>query len=765
MNSAEHKNAAAPGMTLGDVLYIVFRHKWKIVIISTVGLVVAAALPFSIQHSYESEAKLFIRYVVDSPSPTQLGGPAVGVTSADVGGQNIINTELEILTSGDLAQEVVDAIGAGKILGIEGDGADRDKAAGVISKSLVADVSRKSSVISIMFKHPNKEIVRPVLSTLIEAYIRKHGKLRRPAGAYEGFLAQETEQQHKQLLQIEQELKEAKAKVGIVSLDDAKKGYSDEISKIRAELFQADAELAEAQAMVDKMSALMSIKPPVASGQTAATNQVPLPVEKVEEYKKVCGILDALAKRDQELSVMFTGENLLVKDVRNQIAAYTKQRKRLVEETPSLLAVIVAEPKNTAAGPAAGGEKDLGSAMARTAALEAKKRRLTDELNEVRREVAALDEAEASIVELQRKRLLLEQHYNALAAGQEQNRIDEKLGGGKEANIGIVQAPSPPSRVTSKIRKMMGMVLFGCVGAGLGLAFLIEMYLDRSLKRPIEVETRLGLPLFINIPRQNLGSSANELGAGKRQALLAERNPAGNSKPSNGKAEQLRGAQSGTPANLEIAPWDPSHLLRPFYETLRDRLITYFEAKNLTHKPKLVAVTACAEGSGVSTVAAGLAASLSETGEGNVLLVDMNQRNGAAHHFYKGDLACDLEDALKMETRSNALVYENLYVVAEAQKGENLPRLLPQRFRNLIPRLKASDYDYIIFDMPPVSQISLTPRLAKFMDTVLMVVESEKTDRDVVKRATSWLTEANPNVGIVLNKSRNYVPKRLQQEM
>ena len=91
--------------------------------------------------------------------------------------------------------------------------------------------------------------------------------------------------------------------------------------------------------------------------------------------------------------------------------------------------------------------------------------------------------------------------------------------------------------------------------------------------------------------------------------------------------------------------------------------------------------------------------------------------------------------------------------------------LLPQRFRNLIPRLKASDYDYIIFDMPPVSQISLTPRLAKFMDTVLMVVESEKTDRDVVKRATSWLTEANPNVGIVLNKSRNYVPKRLQQEI
>src|SRR5262249_55502718 len=81
---------------------------------------------------------------------------------------------------------------------------------------------------------------------------------------------------------------------------------------------------------------------------------------------------------------------------------------------------------------------------------------------------------------------------------------------------------------------------------------------------------------------------------------------------------------------------DPRSILRPFHETLRDRLITYFEVRNLTHKPKLVALTSCADGSGVSTTAAGLAASLSETGDGNVLLVDMNSQQGEAHHFYKG---------------------------------------------------------------------------------------------------------------------------------
>ena len=72
------------------------------------------------------------------------------------------------------------------------------------------------------------------------------------------------------------------------------------------------------------------------------------------------------------------------------------------------------------------------------------------------------------------------------------------------------------------------------------------------------------------------------------------------------------------------------------YDALRDRLVTYFESINLTRKPKLVAVTSTDKGAGVSTIAAGLAASLSETGDGRVLLVDMNRGTGAAQQFIHG---------------------------------------------------------------------------------------------------------------------------------
>jgi hypothetical protein len=51
------------------------------------------------------------------------------------------------------------------------------------------------------------------------------------------------------------------------------------------------------------------------------------------------------------------------------------------------------------------------------------------------------------------------------------------------------------------------------------------------------------------------------------------------------------------------------------------------------------------------------------------------------------------------------------------------------------------------------------------MDIMLMVVESERTDRDVLKGALTLLSEPRPYLGAVLNKQRAYVPKALQPDL
>jgi Mrp family chromosome partitioning ATPase len=314
-----------------------------------------------------------------------------------------------------------------------------------------------------------------------------------------------------------------------------------------------------------------------------------------------------------------------------------------------------------------------------------------------------------------------------------------------------------------KINKISAGVLFGGLFLALALPFLIEFYLDQSLKRPSDIQNRLGIPFFVSMPKLTAKSQRAALNAQKKVPLLPA--TAGEVPPPEPSGSPSPAPTPAPTGNGHIAPWEQRHALRPFFETLRDRLMTYFEVINLTHKPKLVAVTSCGEGAGVTTTAAGLASALSETGDGNVLLVNMNVQDGEAHHFYRGKLTCGLEEALERDKRNAACVHENLFVAKDLDVNENLPRVLPKRFSHLVPKMRASDYDYIIFDMPAMSQISITPRLARYMDMVLLVIESEKTDRDAAKRATNLLLESKTNVGVVLNKSRDHLPRRLQQDI
>jgi Mrp family chromosome partitioning ATPase len=215
-----------------------------------------------------------------------------------------------------------------------------------------------------------------------------------------------------------------------------------------------------------------------------------------------------------------------------------------------------------------------------------------------------------------------------------------------------------------------------------------------------------------------------------------------------------------------LAPWQPGAELQTYVEGLRERQMTYFEVNNLNlKKPKLVAVTACSQGAGVSTLASGLAATLSKIGDGNVLLVDMNNEQGMAHSFYQGKPGCGLTDALEPDARAEAQVEENLYLACLGDgPNQSLAKAMPTRFSHLVPKLKASDYDYIIFDMPPVSPTSATPRLASYMDIVLLVIEAEKTGQHSAARAGALMRESRANVATVLNKFRDYVPARLSQD-
>lgn len=732
--------AAAPGLSIsvGDIYYTVFRHKWKVLILTMIGLGAAFAFHKLNPAPFLSEARLFIRYVME----TREAGTSGEDTRMKAADQPVINSELQIMTSLDLLEEVAQAVGPERILADAGGGDSAIEAAGVIRSGLTAEVPARSSIVRLLYSHPDRAVVQPILAEVIRVYLKRHVEVHRSTGMVGSYLAQETDQARARLQRTDDALRLARNRAGVISMEDSKQSFANQIDRIRQEIFAAEAQVAERKAL---LASLMKST----SGEVLDTLPEPT-ADQIRQYQGLLRRQAGLHKLEEDMIGVYTDDNPRVRQVRDQLENVSTAMRVLEEANPKV--VLRAGPATGQAGSRTGGV-DFDGQNAQIVALEARIKLLNAQLESVRADAAVVDQMEVEIMQLTRQKQQQEDSFRNLSASLERMRISDALGSGSVTNILIVQNPAPPSRDNSKTMKVVAGLSVAGLALGLGWAFLIELLFDRSVRRPAQVERMLNLPLLISIPKL----TAKQLAIGVHPASLALPGPKPGSTPPMGKPA-LNGGSAAPLAPAIV----PEHPLHPFHETLRDRLIGYFESVNLTHKPKLVAVTGLANHSGVTTTAAGLAASLSETGDGNVLLVDMTVGQGSAQQFYQGKVVCGLEQVL--DARNTAQIENNLYVVGEEPGGERLSRILPNRFNKLVPKLKASNFDYIIFDMPPVSQISITPRLAGYMDMVLLVLESEKTDQHLVQRATSLLSGTKAHVGAVLNKTKTYVPAALHQD-
>lgn len=745
MNNVDEQDKSSPGMTLGDIYFVLFRQKRIILLSSALGILGAIGLLLIKPPLYESDTKLFIRYVAAGQS---LRPPGSENTTVSLNGQEqgIINTEVEILRSFDLARQVVEAIGAEKILARAGDGNRINDAAALVMKNMTIDVPMRGSVIPITFRHANPEIAQQVLNKAILVYFRKHADAHQPVGKMGDFLAQEIKRLREQLVVTEADLREAKNKVGVISIEEAKKGYAEQMSKVRENLFGAEADLAAQQGALGEV-----VRPESSKSETASALQG-IPSARVNEYNSLSARFEFFSRKEQELLTQYTENSKPVKDIHALLVELSALKTTLEEKYPNLTKLVVSPLPLI--GQSAGALADSASIAVQVRGLKSKIAVLRSQLRQIQADATKLNDMEPAILELSRMKDRQESDLKYFSANLEQSHIDKAMGAEAAPNIGIIEPPTPAIKKWPKsFLKKVAMVTLAGVFCGLALAFMIELVLDRSVKRGVEVETKLQMSLFMSIPDiSRNGNSRWHAGTVKNKSLLSS-------------YSKVARADSDSRGLMEVAAGDLKHPMRRFYEGLRNRLIVHFEIWNIKHKPKLVAVTSCGRGAGVSSTAAGLAASLSETGDGSVLLVDMNCERGVTQRFFNGKAVSGLGDALTAPIEKSGLVHTNLYAADENPGIDRLPEALPRRFASLMPKFKASDYDFIIFDMPPVTQTSVTARLAGFMDMVLLVIESEKSNRDVVRRANALLVESNAKVRAVLNKTRSYVPARLYQEL
>ncbi|REJ67844.1 MAG: hypothetical protein DWQ31_10155 [Planctomycetota bacterium] len=179
-----------------------------------------------------------------------------------------------------------------------------------------------------------------------------------------------------------------------------------------------------------------------------------------------------------------------------------------------------------------------------------------------------------------------------------------------------------------------------------------------------------------------------------------------------------------------------------------------------------IGITSSRRGEGVSTVAANLALAAAEMSFGPVLLIDANLHHPSIARMFRledpggagGRGSRGFVDALGGDEIADLVeptTVDNLSVMLLGGEGNALS-LLNERLtiQRTIDELR-TEYDWIIFDLPPATELSECFALSGQLDSVIMVVQADGPSRESVQRACRELEIAGANVlGAVLNKMK-----------
>jgi polysaccharide biosynthesis transport protein len=284
--------------------------------------------------------------------------------------------------------------------------------------------------------------------------------------------------------------------------------------------------------------------------------------------------------------------------------------------------------------------------------------------------------------------------------------------------------------------------------AGIGLALLIE-YMDNTVKNVDDVARAAQLPTLALIPSMN-GQSLRVLKAKKKAELKAMKK----SQISSGKILDIGGIapRSLQPQGNKLATLDGLSSVVEAYRMLRTSVLLSSAGK----PPKSIMVTSSQPGEGKTTTAVNTAISLAQLGA-SVLLIDADLRRPAVHKTFKLPYTRGLSSYLsgstsQIEDLIIKLAIPNLSVLTSGPIPPNPAELVgSERMKDMLDYL-CTRYDHIVVDSPPLISVTDPVILSTIVDGSILVVQSGRSTRDLVRRARQELNSVGAKVfGVVLN--------------
>lgn len=293
------------------------------------------------------------------------------------------------------------------------------------------------------------------------------------------------------------------------------------------------------------------------------------------------------------------------------------------------------------------------------------------------------------------------------------NRLKETsiAEGMEDTNVVVIDKAELPDRPVAP-RVLLNIVLSVLVGfvGGVGLCVLFES-LDNTVKSHQDIGRYVGLPVLGVVSRWNV----------KKQEIIVHE------KWHSPEAEFFRAIRTSL---LFSSPDNP----------LRTLLVT---------SPQV--------GDGKTLVAVNLAATIAQTGA-RVLIVDADMRKPRVHLLFgaKNEVGLtSLFTQVQPENSASVILKTPIKNLSALFCGPLPPLpselLGSQKMRSLVNKFR-DEYDFVIFDSPPVMVVTDAVVLGSFLDGVILVTRYAKTPKEIIAPAWQRLMEVQAKtIGIILN--------------
>jgi len=365
-------------------------------------------------------------------------------------------------------------------------------------------------------------------------------------------------------------------------------------------------------------------------------------------------------------------------------------------------------------------------------------------------------------VEIQNKKTLLD----SLLRRESETGVEARLKGLRTSNIRVVDRARVPVRPSSpnKKRNLILALILG-LGGGVGLAFLFD-FLDNSVKTSEDVERYAGLPTLGVVPKFSLEGANKAYYYGR--SLKGKKEPPRLAAGAGAEAEAAAaegaggGAASGPfvaevekserPGTIELVPhFFPNSRLSESYRSIRTALLLSSADKPV----KTIAVTSAMPGEGKTVSVANLAVTLSQSGK-TVLVVDADLRRPRQHRLFKVKntygLTTYLTDSIPVKDVVKSTEIPNLFLVNAGPVPPNPAELLGSDKMTRFIKMMSEESDFVLFDLPPMLEISDALVLGAKVDGMVLIVHGDKTSREALKKAREKLDMLKVRtIGVIIN--------------